>query len=264
MNSILPIVLKPFVQFCIRHSYRINDVLIALKRTYVEVARAELEKQGKACTASALSAMTGLHRKDTSKLLGGTLPSNDHTDLMTRVLGKWQGSSRYTTPSGKPRTLSAQGEKSDFFQLVRSVSFDLNPYTVLNELLRVGAIQRTAQGVKISLKVFNPRGDSEKLLQMMARETQLVMNAIEENMQQAAATPNLHINTTYDNISDAKLSSLRTWILKRGSAFHDSLRKFLSKLDRDINPHAPEGKKRLQISVSSVSHIQLIEKKKKK
>lgn len=262
MEKILPIVAKPFVKLCVRNALRLGAVLEALKATYVEVAKEELELQGKPATASAVSAMTGLHRKDAARLLKDGTPRNKDYDLMTRVLGKWQGSSKYTTKSGQPRVLSAQGNGSEFFGLVRSLSADLNPYTVLNELIRIGSVERTARGgVRIASRVYVPKGDTEQGMQLLARDMDLLAGAVEENLRGVDKVPNLHITTAYDNIPGSQYAKIRKWLLAEGSAFHKRIRSYLSRFDKDINPAGnPAGKERIEVSVGSFSSIQAIRK----
>gem|GEM_PF-4016174 len=50
--------------------------------------------------------------------------------LLAKIIGSWSESKRFTDKYGKPKVLSVEGAASEFVDLVKSVSTDLNPYTI--------------------------------------------------------------------------------------------------------------------------------------
>ena len=61
-------VLRPFVRGLVRRGVQLPQIVEELKALYVDVARQEAAKTGRV-TQSAISVMTGVHRKDVKRLL---------------------------------------------------------------------------------------------------------------------------------------------------------------------------------------------------
>ncbi len=260
MQNVLPILLRPVVSFCVRHSIRLGDVLETLKAVYIEVSRDRLRQAGEDVSASRLSVMTGVHRKDVSRLLSSDSISKARQSLAARIIGAWRNSKRFCNASGKPRVLSAEGKQSEFAQLVASVSADLNPYTVLFELERIGAVERSRGGLKLTSRLYVPKGDVVGGMSLLASDVDDLMLAVEENLigERSAQTPNLHIKTEYDNIPAHFAGRIREWCLREGSAFHQRARNFLSQFDRDLSPQGQKGGETIRVAVGAFSHVQSV------
>ena len=134
--------LRPVARFCLNRSIKIQDAGEMLKYAFLEIAKEELQRDAKLVSNSRLSVMTGLHRRDVVRLLLDGVEISESAPLLLRVIGQWQQDSRFADKKGHPKSLSIEGKKSEFVDLVQSISKDLNPYTVLFELERVGAVRR--------------------------------------------------------------------------------------------------------------------------
>ena len=257
MQNVLPILLRPVVAFCIRHSIRLGEVLDALKAVYVEVSREQLQRSGEEVNASRVSVMSGVHRKDVTRLLSSSTVSKARQSLAARIIGAWRNGKRFCNVSGKPRVLTVEGKQSEFAGLVASVSADLNPYTVLFELERIGAVARTRGGLKLTSRLYNPKGDVVEGISLLAADVDDLILAVEENLDGGTplSTPNLHIKTEYDNIPANHAAVIREWCLKEGSAFHQRVRNYLSQFDRDLNPQSPRGGATIRVAVGAFSHL---------
>lgn len=266
MPSVLPLLLRPLVDYCLRHSIAIGEVVESLKGVYVEAARAHLHKEGAAESASRISVMTGVHRKDTARLLQAAPVEKASRNLAARVIGAWRNSKRYCNASGKPRVLSAAGKDSEFASLVRSVNVDLNPYTVLFELERIGAVERARNGVRLATRLYTPRGDRAAGVSLLASDISDLMQSVEENIEQNGPhyIPNLHIKTEYDNIPDLHAEEVRAWCLREGSAFHQRVRNYLSQFDRDIAGKKTKDEGTIRVAVGAFSRIETLQQGEKK
>src|SRR5262245_45968871 len=128
--------LKPLVRFLLRRGVRLQEAAELLKAAYIDVAREELTRSAQSPNISRVAVMTGVHRKDVTRLLSENRELKSSSNLVARVLNLWQHDARFTTKAGEPRTLSYEGKENDLVTLVSAVSQDLNPYTVLFELER--------------------------------------------------------------------------------------------------------------------------------
>ncbi|RMD86346.1 MAG: hypothetical protein D6808_03595, partial [Candidatus Dadabacteria bacterium] len=176
--------------------------------------------------------------------------------LASRVIGQWQQNKRFLTKSRRPKVLSIDGDDSEFNKLVRSISQDVHPGTVLFELERIGAVERTKNGVKLVARAYVPKHNPKEGFRLLSEDVSDLMLTIEENIFLRDDNPNLHAKTEYDNISEEDVPKIRNWILKEGAILHQKARNFISKFDRDLNPKKKKTKgRRMRVVLGSYSRI---------
>jgi len=234
--TVLASVLKPIIRFCMRKSLYIQDLIECAKIMFIQTAVEEIEKAGDEVTISRLRVMTGIHRKDILRIHRAGETAENLAGFATRIIGTWLNDKRFCSKSGKPRVLTCETEDSEFSELVRTISTDVHPKSALYELERVGAVNRTANGVALKTVMYLPTGDPAKIYEFYARDATYLMDSVEENALDKPKTPNLHIMTEYDNIPVDEISDVRKWVLKQGSLFHKKVRDYVSKHDLDITP----------------------------
>ncbi len=123
-----------------------------LKKVYVEVAHDEFRLDDKPPTQSRISLLTGVHRRDVHDILaddGETWEaSRRKSAAFATVLGQWLARPDYQDESGTPLPLPrAGGEGPNFEALVRDISRDIRPRTVLDELLRQSLVTEGKDGL---------------------------------------------------------------------------------------------------------------------
>ncbi|MBP9839093.1 MAG: hypothetical protein KBC84_10325, partial [Proteobacteria bacterium] len=143
----LTLLLKPIVAFSLRHGLKVPDLIDVIKSLFIELSLTEIAKEETTPSVSKISAMTGLHRKFIPELQKKyNNPEQKSRNVIARILGQWQGDRRFKNKNGKPKVLGIAGLESEFAKLVFSVSADLNPFTILAELIRMGVIEKTSKG----------------------------------------------------------------------------------------------------------------------
>ncbi len=203
--------------------------------------------------------MTGVHRPDISRIhLNPKL--SPLSSVINKVIGRWQLDRRYLLKGNEPRILSIKGTGSEFFKLVRQVNSDINPYSVLFELERIGAVERNNHSETASLIVreYIPKGDIEGGFAMVGRDIDDLITTAEKNTLSEDNTSLHHLSTEYDKVPVRFEPTITAWINSEGSKFHKKIRNFLSKYDIDINPHLKHSadEKTMRIAFGSFSRIQ--------
>jgi hypothetical protein len=252
----LKVLLRPVALFSLRHGIKTPEVLESLKSALVDLATEELSRRHEKTTKSKLAIMTGLQRRDVTRLLEAEDQTTAPHNIMTKIIGQWRSHPDFSK-KGVPRKLTVSGAASEFFSLVQSISKDLNPYTILFELERIGAVKRQDELLELSVSSYNPRADLERSFSLVTGDTEDLIKCVEENVLETPEIPNLHIKTTYDNISSEDVPSIRQWILKKGAEFHAEIRAFLGKLDKDLNPSLFNKSGGTRVCVGSFSRIEL-------
>lgn len=236
ISLILRKLMAPVARFCIRHAVRAQDLYEFAKVALIEEAAKDIQRRGDKVTASRLSAITGLQRRDVVKYADSDVVLDDSKDRIQKVIGAWQGTKAYRTKAGTPRVLSFGGEQSEFSALVKSVSKDLNAATILFELERIGVVEKASTGVRLVLDAVSPRDNPEAGFSIVSSDIHDLIRAAEENLFTETELPNLHVRTLYDRIRSDAVPEIRQWLLREGHSFHARAREFISQHDQDINP----------------------------
>lgn len=185
--------LRPLVRLLVREGVSYPALAAALKGVFVDAAQAELQRQGMKQTASALSLLSGVHRKDLRDMTqastrgAGSPERSVRLSLIGQIVGRWMAGRAWQSTQGpskaQPRRLPRNGSARSFEALVASVSKDVRPRAVLDEMLRLGVVEETPEGVSLVAAGLAPRQGFDAMAEALA-----------VNLQDhaAAAVANLH------------------------------------------------------------------------
>lgn len=257
-QTLLRTILRPLVRLCIRRSIVFTEVLEALKGEFAEQARLEISRRGANVTFSKISAMTALTRREVKRLALGEPPAAEQQSLSARVLSHWETSRRYQNRRGAPRPLYLSRGKSDFRELVESISHDIDPATMLFELERVGAVIRGDDGSIILKKTEVPYQQiPEKALNLVLRNVESMIKSAEDNLEQVNPIKNHFTRTEYYDLDAQAADKIRRWLYEEGAKFHKNVRAFLSRFDTGLKSElGAERRCRVVFSSYSVTEIE--------
>jgi hypothetical protein len=236
-------VLRPLVRVLLRNGMSFHAFADLAKRIYVEVAAQDLAIPGRKPTVSRIAVLTGLTRKDVQRLTA--FPPTEASDAgerynrAARVVSGWVRDSDFTGKAGKPLVLPFEGDKASFSELVRRHSGDVPPRAVLDELLRVGAVEQTSDGrIHLFGRSYIPRtSDTDKFVILGADVGDLIAT-IDHNMQLGAEDPRFQRKVMYDNLPREVVPEFRAMGSEQAQALIEQMDKWLSKHDRDVQQRA--------------------------
>ncbi len=165
-------VLAPLVRLLLASGIDYTRLAAELKPLFVEQAQRELLRSGQRDTDSAISALSGVHRKDIRswRVDGLSARIAQEVSVSSQVFARWAQDPAYRDRSKRPRALPRSGPTPSFDTLARAVTQDVHPYTILTELLRLGLVQvQTVKGVEMVLPHrdgFVPPAGSRELLEL--------------------------------------------------------------------------------------------------
>ena len=191
--------LRPLVRLLLQHGVPYTAFAAALKPVFVEAARSELASNNKAQTDSAVTLLSGVHRRDIRQITRGgvgaraadrntannaaeALPSLPHLPLglVGQVVARWMSESSFTGRKGRPRGLPRSGGDGSFDALVARISSDVRPRAMLDEMLRLGVAQEDGNQVRLELSGLAPR-------QGLAEGAALMADNLHDHAEAAAA-----------------------------------------------------------------------------
>ncbi|MEL6980174.1 MAG: DUF6502 family protein [Pseudomonadota bacterium] len=135
--------LRPLARALIRQGVTAPAAYRLLKEAYVEVAAEEFGLDGAPPTDSRISVLTGVYRREVKALRTASAGDDDGAkrkiSVIALVIGRWLASPETTDADGAPAPLKRGGDQTPSFEsLVASVSRDIRPRTVLDELVNQG------------------------------------------------------------------------------------------------------------------------------
>ncbi len=248
--------IRPLVALLIRQGVTYPSFAVALKTVFLDAAQQELKKRQHSVTDSALSVLSGVHRRDIRNMLRGPAPEDESTkatSVASQVVALWLSDSRYCTAEGNSLPLvraasaaaassvSRAGKEASFEDLVLQVTTDVRTRTVLDELLRLGVVREEGEHICLVHEAFVPTKD----LQAMARMAQV--NLYDHA---AAATSNIDADTQsnfleqavfVDEISAASAQSMHVHAAKAWKATQAGvLRQAMQYFEQDRKQLPPE------------------------
>lgn len=174
-DSLLPeamAIVQPLVTWLIRSGVGHNEFAAALKPVFLAQAQEELAKQNKKPTDSAVSLLSGLHRKDVRAF------REKATDTLAQVQANgsaWgkpnaanQVATRWLSLENHTEPLPMSGAPHSFETLSRSVSKDVHPRTILQELVRLGLAKEDDGRVHLLRDAFAPDASHKEARELFA------------------------------------------------------------------------------------------------
>lgn len=164
--------MQPLVSWLLRSGVGYAEFATALKPLFLEAALAEQRRIGGKQTDSAVSLVSGLHRKDVRTLTPEVEArrARGDSDPGTR-LGKPTPPSEVVTrwlTRRLPRSLPFAGPKRSFEWLARSVSKDIHPRSVLREMVRLGVAKEKDGMVTLRKQAFVPDAKRTEARELLA------------------------------------------------------------------------------------------------
>lgn len=247
LSSVLRL-FKPAARLLLRHGVSYRSFCIPLKRVFLEAAEQELDSRQMPKTDSALTLLSGVHRRDVRELLRDTAPSGataarQPKSLASEVVARWMFEPAYRHLVGKrkgpARPLVRGPQAGSFDSLVSSVSQDIRPRAMLDELLRLGVVKETEEGVELVADGFIPREGFAELSSLFA-------DNLHDHL--AAATANLQGDANFleqsifvDQITAASAAQLqKAAVLAWKQAFQTVMSQAQERFDADAEQAEPE------------------------
>lgn len=155
---------RPLIRLLIRFGVTFPAAVEQVRQLFIEEAVAEIKRQGMKPTSSAVSLLSGVHRKDLRARKEGAASAKGapdgsaHLGLIGQIVGRWMSQAMYLE-GAKPRALQRGNEPGEFDHLVQSVSTDVGPRAVLEEMQRLAVVRVTGEKIELDTRGMVPRGD---------------------------------------------------------------------------------------------------------
>jgi len=247
-------ILRPLVRILLRNGIPYRTFSDIAKRVYVDVASEEFCIPGRKQSKSRVSILTGLSRKEVLRVR--RLPAPDDLgagaryNRAARVIAGWVRDRRFRDRTGNPAELPFEGGAGAFRKLVKTYSGDAPARAVLDELLRVGTVQRMPDGkIRLLERSYIPKTGEIDKIGILGVDASDLIATIDHNIRHPDI-PFFQRKVCYDHLPLEVLPELKKKAADRGQAFLESMDRWMSARDRDVNPDVPgTGRSRAGIGI---------------
>ena len=210
--------LRPLVKILLGAGVPCGVFVEQAKRVYVEVARTDFNLPRRKPSISRASVLTGLTRKEVSRLwkelADASEPAIDKYNRAARVISAWVRIERFGDARGGPASLPFQvaspAEGPSFSELVAQHSGDMPARAVLDELIRVGAVEPLKNGnYRLVERAYVPAKGKEEKLGILGSDVAELLTTLDHNLNAKPEDAFFQRKVLYDNLPIECLPGLR-------------------------------------------------------
>ncbi len=211
--------LTPLIRLLVSQGVTYPQFTAALKLAFLRAAHSELTATGKRVSDSAISLLSGVHRKDVRALTAdgqlGSKPVDRALSVADEVFTRWVNDPHYLDADGLPKMLPlrARGDNEPSFEsLAQSVSRDFHSRAILDEMTRLGVAEASGDFVRLRAERFVPDAGFAETLSYVSRNVYDHLGAVESNMKAinaGARSPFLEQSVFADGLGQESVRELQ-------------------------------------------------------
>ncbi len=153
LNNALYQVLRPLARLCLHFGFGYREFCEMSKAAFVAVAAEDYGVHGRPTNASRIAAMTGLTRKEISRLRKcidrGEVAQAGRGTPVHEILLAWRTEDEFLDASGRARVLPLEGKRGSFHSLVKQFAGDIPEGAMRTELERKGEAELDKDAMRL-------------------------------------------------------------------------------------------------------------------
>ncbi len=210
--------LMPLARLAVSQGLPFTAAESALKQAFVEAARQSLVDTGlpEHRLVSRISTSTGINRREVTRLTQATPGESKPVavSIAAEVFTRWVTDPSLRSAQGHTQALKRLGPAPSFEALARSVTQDVHPRSLLDELCRLGLAQLDHHDDTVSLlrEAFVPGADKQHMLAFLADNVGDHLRGAVHNV--IASAPRQHFDQAVfaDELSAESLDVVRQFV----------------------------------------------------
>jgi len=221
--------LLPLARLCLDRGHGFPVLAEAMKRALVAAAREVHSGAQASRDVSRVATTTGLTRREVTRITNTpAAEAAPRSSPATQVFTRWMGSRRLQDKDGRPKALPRQGKAPSFEELARSVTRDVHPRSLLEELCRLGLVSfdPVSDTVTLQQDSFVPSADLSRLLGFVGSNVGDHLSAAVANLAAGGAgekPPHFEQAVFADGLSAASAARLRGLVTEQWRALMAAL-----------------------------------------
>lgn len=233
--------LKPLVRLLLRNNIPYAAFAEVARRAYVEIAATDFTVQGRKQSDSRIATITGLTRKEVARIkklnFAGQQPDVKRYHRAARVVFGWVHDDSYHDEDGQLLDLPFDSQQGpSISSLVREYSGDMPARAIVDELVRVGVVEKRAALFHLLERAFIPSSSELEKLGILGLDVSGLIQTIDRNIYEKDLDSHFQRKIYYDNLPAEALPEIQAMLQEHGQAFLEMVDRFMAQHDRDVNP----------------------------
>lgn len=248
--------IEPMAELAVARGLPCPVVEELLRRAWVQAAGRAHQALPAHRRVSRVATSTGLSRREVTRLTQQA--PNDHMparrSLSSEVFARWIADPQWQQVDGRPLKLARTGPAPSFEALSRSVTKDVHPRALLEDLVRLNMVQLDAEADSVELlkDAFVPRTDRLRMIELMAANTSDHLRAAVDNVM-GGRRDHLEQAVFADELSEESLRIFSRCMHEEWQSLMTRLIPILERLIADDAHHARPQDQRVRIGLYTYS-----------
>jgi Family of unknown function (DUF6502) len=255
-------VLAPLAKLAVSKGLPHAQVEAALRLAYVQAAKeAILEAQPGILPhrmVSRISTVTGINRREVTRLTQPSAPPPARKpSAASAVFTRWLGDRTYRHGNGRLRALPRQGAAPSFESLAHSVTRDVHPRSILEELARLGLVRvdDKTDTVHIAREAFVPQADTARMLDFLGANVGDHFQAAVANVLATGETPHFEQAVWAEELSSESIAQAKALTRTQWQQLLQQITPELETLLAQDRAQGRPGTHRLRLGLFSYSDV---------
>ena len=228
--------LYPIARVLLKHGVSHTEFSELARKAYVDVAFKDFRITGRKQTVSRVAVLTGLSRKEVVRLQYvkdvAPLAEKGPLNRAARVITGWTIDPEFRDAQGQPLPLPSTREGASFATLIKRYSGDITAGAVLDELVRVGAVELREELLFLCTQAYVPRKSELEKLKIMGVCAADFLNTIEHNISTPDDDPRFQRAVIYHDLPREVVDEFKTLSAKKANALLLELNQWLAQKKR--------------------------------
>lgn len=252
--------LMPLARLAIARGMHHADLDELLRAAFVEAALAAHPDVTPHRAVSRVSTATGLHRREVNRLLQQETTHVVRRSPATQVFTRWLSDPAWQENGAPLRALPRQGAGRSFEALAQSVTKDVHPRSLLEELSRLGLarLDEASDRVELLRERFAPAGDEPRMLGFVASN---VGDHLRASVANVLSSQPQHLEQALfaDELSEESLRQLQPLVREQWQHVLRTLAPQVQKLIDDDQAQGRTQDQRVRVGLYSYSETMTID-----
>ena len=260
LQAALRDVLVPLARLAVSQGLRHGVVEELLRQAFVDAATATIREHQPHILehrmVSRISTVTGINRREVTRLTQAATPApRARPSLASEVFTRWVSERRYRHRNGVIRALPRQGEDPSFEALAHSVTRDVHPRSILQELCRLelARIDEATDTVHLTREAFVPQGDAARMLNFLGENVGDHLNAAVANVLAKEETPHFEQALWANELSPKAAAQVKPLLRQQWQQMLKAITPELEQLIEQDKTAQRDGTQRVRIGLYSYS-----------
>ena len=230
--------MTPIARLLLRRGVSFQVFTDIARKVFVDVAHNEFGLDGKKQTAARVALLTGVNRKDVSKLLkleSAVSEDADFTHPVSRILSGWIADKDFLDGSGQPALLLVEDGEHSFAELVKRYGKDITYRAALDELKAKQNVVIRGEYIELLERIYVPAGDIDQQIRIFGNAAHDLLGTLEFNLNSETNDKRMQRSVIYTNVPVEASSLIQNRSQAEGQAFLESINSWISTYDRDSN-----------------------------